>query len=1007
MDGILGCIERKWPAVEERAGRPITDGGRTRALAAAGLSELARVMAGCEPVLTSGAPGFGPEAVEPARRALTFLDRPGPLELAGWDPEPSAAAFDPFFVEWQRAGWLDAGRLDAEDEAKRRLLRWRLHAWLARVTGDLAHHYEAVLARPDLPATRAALGIALARAGRPHEARNHLGQAVAEDPFDLNAVRALEKLMDSAADSHQRIRLARDRHLLAQAAPELVPREPWFADAPPVGDELASIIILCCNQLEFTRICLESVLRHTRPPYELVLVDNASNDGTAVYLDEVAARTGPARVEIVRNAMNLGFAAGCNQALARARGRYLVLLNNDTIVTEGWLDGLVAWSLDDWPKVGLVGAVSNAAAPPQQVEIDYEDPAKAGEFAARRCREFAGRAVTVERLTGFCLLIRREVLDQVGGLDESYGLGFFDDDDLCVRAREAGFQLLLALNVFVHHFGGRTFAGLGIDCRRQLEENFARFRAKWGPERSAGYHLAPPVSGSTGPSRPHAARSREPVGVEHFRTLAVDFATPGRFGRPVSRPRVSLCLIVKNEETNLPDCLACAGDLVEEVIVVDTGSTDRTRELATRLGAQVFDFAWVDDFAAARNEALRHATGEWIFWLDADDRLDEAERHKLRTLFADLKDENVAYVMKCLCPADSAHAPGSDTVVDHIRLFRNDPQIRWQYRVHEQIMPSVRRQGVRVEWADITIRHIGYQDPTLRRAKLERDLRLLQRSVAEQPDEPFVLFNMGSVYLELGRTAEALPLLKRSLERSHPGDSIVRKLYALAVQCHRRLDQPEEALKTCRAGREVYRDDAELLFQEGLILRGLGDPNGAETCLLRLLSSREGDHFASIDPGLRGYKARHNLAVLYRDQGRVDEALVQWRAVTDERPDFTPAWLGLAELFLSLGRWAELDVVLGRLEERPAGEEEAALLRARSLLKRKEFSLARGILDGAISRTPRAVKPWIILSHVLLQEGRDPEAAERALREILALDPVNTEARHNLAVLLSRSSRSA
>ena len=90
-------------------------------------------------------------------------------------------------------------------------------------------------------------------------------------------------------------------------------------------------------------------------------------------------------------------------------------------------------------------------------------------------------------------------------------------------------------------------------------------------------------------------------------------------------PRVSLTMIVKNEEANLPSCLASVADLVDEIVIVDTGSTDRTKEVATSWGARVFDFAWIDDFAAARNEALRHARGDFVFWLDADDRIDDAQ----------------------------------------------------------------------------------------------------------------------------------------------------------------------------------------------------------------------------------------------------------------------------------------------------------------------------------------------------------------------------------------------
>src|SRR5262249_1889935 len=166
----------------------------------------------------------------------------------------------------------------------------------------------------------------------------------------------------------------------------------------------------------------------------------------------------------------------------------------------------------------------------------------------------------------------------------------------------------------------------------------------------------------------------------------------------------------------------------------------------------------------------------------------------------------------------------------------------------------------------------------LRRGKLERDLRLLHLEDAEHPDDPFTLFNLGSVSLELGRPAEALPVLRRSLERSAPEDSIVRKLHTLIVQCHRQLRHLDHALAACAAGRRQYADDAELLFQEGLVRREQGDPAGAEACLLRLVEGRDGPHFASVDAGLRGPKARHNLAVLYHEQGRAAEAEAQWRA---------------------------------------------------------------------------------------------------------------------------------
>src|SRR5205814_5606554 len=113
-----------------------------------------------------------------------------------------------------------------------------------------------------------------------------------------------------------------------------------------------------------------------------------------------------------------------------------------------------------------------------------------------------------------------------------------------------------------------------------------------------------------------------------------------------------------------------------------------------------------------------------------------------------------------------------------------------QYRVHEQVLPALRQAGFAVRFTDLVIDHAGYQDPDLTRRKLERNLRLLRLEQAERPDDPFTLFNLGWAQAELGRPAEALPCLRRSLERSQPGDSIARKLYALLAQGHRRPGQP-------------------------------------------------------------------------------------------------------------------------------------------------------------------------------------------------------------------------
>jgi GT2 family glycosyltransferase/Tfp pilus assembly protein PilF len=323
---------------------------------------------------------------------------------------------------------------------------------------------------PEHIEARHQLALIYQKTGHPAEAEAQWRTILAERPDYAPAVQAVKQSPTSNGILHHG-----SQEVPANGTPS------------SAAKELASIIILCCNQLEYTRQCLESVLSYTRHPHELILVDNGSTDGTREYLDGFRSRVAPIRVEIIRNETNVGYPAGCNQALARCKGRYLVFLNNDTIVTEGWLDGLIAWTLHG--KVGLVGPLTNRASGPQQIPTDYQDLRNLPAWAARLRQQNAGQAARVDRLTGFCLLVCREVFDQVGTFDEQFGLGFFDDDDLCVRAREAGFGLVVAQHVFVHHFGNRTFHGLGIDCRQLLMSNFERFKSKWGSERAAGYRL--------------------------------------------------------------------------------------------------------------------------------------------------------------------------------------------------------------------------------------------------------------------------------------------------------------------------------------------------------------------------------------------------------------------------------------------------------------------------------------------------------------------------------------
>ena len=258
-------------------------------------------------------------------------------------------------------------------------------------------------------------------------------------------------------------------------APGIVPEVKIAAASPGT---MVSIIIPCCGMIEYTKICVPSVLRYTRPPFELIFLDIGSLDGTAEYLAGIKAAS-TIRVEIIRTPADLGIAEACKDAIAEARGDYLVLLNNDTVVTDGWLQqmlNLMAMS----PTIGLVGPMSNYAAPPQLVEtVPYrvkpkraKSPRRFGldealldldgmhAFARAHWESAKGKWMEADRLGGFCLLLKRQVLDRITlpKLDKWTDLSLFDTDILSAKARQVGFTLACCRDLFIHHFGTRTFA---------------------------------------------------------------------------------------------------------------------------------------------------------------------------------------------------------------------------------------------------------------------------------------------------------------------------------------------------------------------------------------------------------------------------------------------------------------------------------------------------------------------------------------------------------------------
>lgn len=240
-----------------------------------------------------------------------------------------------------------------------------------------------------------------------------------------------------------------------------------------------AVIIVSYQNEKLLRQCLDSVFSKTfHPNFEVIVVDNASAAGVTAYLQELAA-TEP-RLRVILNSTNVGFAAANNQGIRAADPcEYVILLNNDTIVTPDWLSRLVYYLGN--PQIGLVGPVSNGVANEAQVDLGLSDMANLDASARAYAQGREGRIFDIPMLAMYCIGMRRSLLDHVGLLDERFATGMFEDDDFCVRVRQAGYRVICATDIYIHHWQRASFDLSGQTRYNALfSANRQRFEEKWG-----------------------------------------------------------------------------------------------------------------------------------------------------------------------------------------------------------------------------------------------------------------------------------------------------------------------------------------------------------------------------------------------------------------------------------------------------------------------------------------------------------------------------------------------
>jgi GT2 family glycosyltransferase len=240
------------------------------------------------------------------------------------------------------------------------------------------------------------------------------------------------------------------------------------------------IVIAVWNNLKLTESCIDSIIENTDVGYRLIIIDNASNDETKKYLEQLRDKEGP-RILLIRNESNLGFIKAVNQGMRLSGAPYVCLINNDTVVTKGWLGEMIRVA-ESSPRIGLINPSSNTLG---QKPENKESP----EVYAEMLKKEAASFTEIGSAIGFCMLIKKEVIERIGVFDEIYGMGNFEDTDYSRRAIKEGYICARALRAYVYHDEGSSFIRGSL-----FDENFERNRQiyefRWGKRKWIAYIIS-------------------------------------------------------------------------------------------------------------------------------------------------------------------------------------------------------------------------------------------------------------------------------------------------------------------------------------------------------------------------------------------------------------------------------------------------------------------------------------------------------------------------------------
>ncbi|MEH2271359.1 MAG: glycosyltransferase [Nostoc sp.] len=357
--------------------------------------------------------------------------------------------------------------------------------------------------------------------------------------------------------------------------------------------------------------------------------------------------------------------------------------------------------------------------------------------------------------------------------------------------------------------------------------------------------------------------------------------------------KLSLCMIVKNEAATLPKCLSSVRKIVNEMVVLDTGSIDRTPNIAQQLGAKVHHFKWCNDFSAARNAALKYVTGDWILVLDADETLTPAIVPQLREAIA--RDE---YLLINLVRHEVGAEQSPYSLVS--RLFRNHPDIRFDRPYHALVDDSVSAILTKEpHWQvgylpGVALSHVGYQKSAIaQNNKYAKAATAMSGFLATHPDDPYVCSKLGALYVETGKITQGMELLRHGITVVEENYDILYELHYHLGIAYSRLQKSPQAISHYQAAIKlpIYPMLKLGAYNNlGNLLKAAGDLNGAKTAYATTLK---------IDPTF--VVGHYNLAMIFKALGLFTDAIACYQNAIGLNPNYAEAYQNLGVVLLKIG----------------------------------------------------------------------------------------------------------